>query len=103
MPRSNTTIRSDAADRQASNMTEAAEIARRLSHLIQHAESLTARQRADLSESLEEIVRTLHHPETDSAGLAAQLIRQTERFAETHPRLTRTAGQWADMLSQMGI
>ncbi|NND98479.1 MAG: DUF4404 family protein [Pirellulaceae bacterium] len=56
-----------------------------------------------LQKSVTEIQETLEEKDVDSASLAKRFHEATESFRESHPVLTRTAGQFADMLSQMGI
>lgn len=59
--------------------------------------------RERLRQAVLEIQQSLDQSEIDSAHLARDLHAKTESFAESHPTLTRLAGQVADLLGQMGI
>jgi len=70
---------------------------------LQSLEHLDEEDRRKLREALEEIRESLDQDHIDSGGLAKSLHQLTEQFSDAHPRLTETAGRFADMLAQMGI
>ena len=67
------------------------------------AQDLDTEQRELLRSALAEIQDTLDDSNVSSSTLAQRLWEATQRFSETHPILTQTAGRIADLLSQMGI
>ena len=82
------------------------ELQRTLQHLIQQldqSEQLDASDRTRLRQAVEEIQDSLSREDVHSGGLAQRLHEMTEDFQAAHPQLTRTAGQIADTLAQMGI
>jgi hypothetical protein len=77
-----------------------------LSELRRHLDELEPiddQQRHALQASLQEIQVSLDRNDVKSSSLAKSFHESTEEFSDNHPLLTRTAGQIADMLAQMGI
>ena len=77
-----------------------------LDHLreqLHAAGELSVSDRRQLQATVEEIHTSLEDDTIDSASIAQRFHESTQAFCESHPQLTRTAGQFADMLSQMGI
>ena len=70
---------------------------------LQGLESLDEEDRRKLRAAVDEIRESLDQDHIDSGGLAKSFHQITEQFAEAHPRLTETAGRFADLLAQMGI
>ncbi|GAB5402969.1 MAG: hypothetical protein Aurels2KO_12000 [Aureliella sp.] len=60
-------------------------------------------ERKQLENAAKEIQESLASNEVKSSDLAAGFQKAISRFSESHPELTRTAGQVAETLSQMGI
>ncbi|MBW2269999.1 MAG: DUF4404 family protein [Deltaproteobacteria bacterium] len=78
-----------------------------LEHLhreLSEAPSLDAEARALLAELAADIERLLAEDAPESTGpLADRLSAATERFEETHPKLTAVIGRLADALANLGI
>ncbi len=66
-------------------------------------DTIEPKEREELEQAVAEIQASLNQSDVDSSDLAKQLHESTERFIDEHPVLAQTAGQIADMLSQMGI
>jgi hypothetical protein len=82
---------------------ELEKVLRQLHETLESAEHLDADEVRELRRAAEEIESSLDEQSVDSASLAQRLHKETERFQESYPVLTRTVGRVADMLSQMGI
>lgn len=70
---------------------------------LENLDPLNDNDRQQLRQAVVEIQESLNQGEVDSANLARDLHAKTEGFADSHPTLTRLAGQVADLLGQMGI
>ena len=70
---------------------------------LQQVEDLDEKDREHLRAAVDEIQASLDQSDVSSSGLAIGFQETTKKLAEAHPQLARTAGQIADMLSQMGI
>jgi len=70
---------------------------------LQQLEQVDAEEREQLELAIREIQDSLGRSEVDSSDLAKRFHQSTEKFSKNHPHLTQAAGQFADMLSQMGI
>ncbi|MGB7347240.1 MAG: DUF4404 family protein [Pirellulaceae bacterium] len=66
-------------------------------------DQLEPAEREQLAAAIAEIQESLDQHEIQSSDLAKRFHEMTESFSEAHPVLTRTAGQFADILAQMGI
>ena len=64
---------------------------------------LTAEERGDLQDALNELTESLDDQSIDSSDLASGIYDQVMDFQESHPLLTKTINQVADTLAQMGI
>lgn len=82
---------------------ELQETLRQLHAQLSELDGLDAAEREQLEIAAKEIQDSLERTEIKSSDLAEQFQNALERFSESHPQLTRTAGQVADMLAQMGI
>lgn len=79
------------------------ETLRQLHSQLGQLDDLDATEREQLEAAAKEIQDSLERTEIQSSDLAEGFQRAIEKFSESHPQLTRTAGQVAEMLSQMGI
>jgi len=70
---------------------------------LQDLRDVDDQEREQLIAAVAEIQASLDRFDTSSATLAKRFRDTTERFSDDHPGLTRTAGQFADMLSSLGI
>ncbi|QDT11759.1 DUF4404 family protein [Planctomycetes bacterium K23_9] len=66
-------------------------------------EQLDDADREQLEAAVREIQDSLDKDDVKSSDLAKRFYETTEQFTKSHPWLSRTAGQVADTLSQMGI
>ncbi|SRR6056297_389130 len=78
------------------------EILRELHEELSRADELDEQQVEYLRAALADI-RGKIDEETEAGGLVGRLRELEKQFEETHPTLTNTIGQLADMLAQMGI
>jgi methyl-accepting chemotaxis protein len=76
---------------------------RRLHDELGKLDTLNASEREQLKIAIDEIQDSLNRFDIRSADLAKRFHQSTQEAANKHPQLTQTAGQFADMLSQMGI
>lgn len=74
-----------------------------LHHQLEDLQELDADEREKLAQAVTEIQESLGRLDVKSSDLAKRLHQSTEKFADAHPQLTKTVGQFADMLAQMGI
>lgn len=79
------------------------ETLRQLHSQLGELDGLDVNERKQLEVAAKEIQESLGKSEIKSADLAEGFQSAIEKFSESHPQLTRTAGQVAEMLSQMGI
>lgn len=79
------------------------ETVRQLRQQIADTEELSDSERESLASAMEEIQASLVRFEIQSSDLAKRFHLETQKFSDANPRLTQAAGQFADMLSQMGI
>ena len=75
----------------------------KLHEQLQMLGDIDEQDRQMLSEAVAEIQDSLKREEIDSANLARNFHKTTQRFSQSHPRLTQFAGQVADALAAMGI
>ncbi|MEO9593768.1 DUF4404 family protein [Rhodopirellula bahusiensis] len=76
---------------------------RQLHDQLGELDTLNATEREQLKEAIQEIQDSLDRFDIRSADLAKRFHQSTQEVARSHPHVTQTAGQVADMLSQMGI
>ncbi|WDQ14856.1 DUF4404 family protein [Rhodopirellula sp. P2] len=76
---------------------------RQLHDQLAELDTLSSSERQQLTNAVEEIQDSLERFDIQSAELAKRFHRSTQDVTCKHPQLTQTAGQFADMLSQMGI
>lgn len=70
---------------------------------IADTKQLSDSDRESLASAMAEIQASLSRFEIQSSDLAKRFHLETQKFSDANPRLTQVAGQFADMLSQMGI
>lgn len=75
----------------------------RLRENLDALDQIDADEREQLETSISEIQASLDRFDIQSSDLAKRFHQTTEKFSDNHPHFTRAAGQFADMLSQMGI
>ncbi len=83
--------------------TELQETLRVLHSQLTELDHLDESERKQLEAAAKEIQDSLEKTEVKSADLAESFQQAIEKLSDSHPQLTRTAGQVADLLSQMGI
>ncbi|TWU50579.1 hypothetical protein Poly51_38710 [Rubripirellula tenax] len=76
---------------------------RKLHDQLAELDGLDSAEREQLEIAIHEIQDSLDRFDIRSSDLAKRFYQSTEKFSENHPHLTQTAGQFADVLSQMGI
>ncbi|TWU57843.1 DUF4404 family protein [Rubripirellula reticaptiva] len=81
-------------------LNEALEIVRRE---LSSNEQLDPTDVARLRSTMEQIETALQHQPQNSESLSENVTSAASSFEQSHPRLTETLGQIADMLQQMGI
>jgi len=64
---------------------------------------LNESEREQLREAVTELQQSLDRFDVKSSDLAKRIHGTTTQFSEQYPGLAQTAGQVADILSQMGI
>ena len=76
---------------------------RQLQEQLANLDELQPPQREALQTAVTEIQESLDRFDIKSADLAKRLHKDTGTFSSKHPDITRTVGQVADTLAQMGI
>jgi uncharacterized protein YukE len=76
---------------------------RQLHDQLNALDELEASEREQLETAIREIHDSLDRFDIKSSDLAKRFHQSTAKFSDNHPHLTQTAGQFADILSQMGI
>lgn len=79
------------------------ETVEQLRQQISDTEQLSVSERESLAAAMAEIQESLGRFEIQSSDLAKRFHLETQKFSDANPRLTQVAGQFADMLAQMGI
>ncbi|QDT02118.1 hypothetical protein K227x_04890 [Rubripirellula lacrimiformis] len=76
---------------------------RQLHEQLKTLDELDPTEREQLETAVQEIQDSLDRFDIKSSDLAKRFHESTEKFSSNYPHLTQTAGQFADMLAQMGI
>ena len=74
-----------------------------LQQQLNELETLDSLERERLENAIREIQDSLDRFDIRSTDLAKRFHQTTQGFSDEYPRLTQTAGRFADMLSHRGI